>query len=55
MLITTAIVLLLALLFGKITFKEIKEYVRKRKDGRGNECTGGGSERGSGDRGKHAR
>ena len=38
MLIATAIVLILALLFGKITIKEIKEYVRKRKNGRGTDC-----------------
>jgi hypothetical protein len=38
MLIAAAIVLILALLFGKITIKEIKKYVRKRKNGRGTEC-----------------
>ncbi len=31
MLITTVIVLVLALIFGKITIKEIKEHVRKYK------------------------
>ena len=29
MLITLTIVVVIALLFGKITFKEVKEYVRK--------------------------
>ena len=32
MLITLTIVLVIALLFGKITFKEAKEYVRKHTE-----------------------
>jgi hypothetical protein len=41
MLILTIIVLILALLFGKITIKEIKEYVRKHREGNGADNTGG--------------
>ena len=41
MLILTTIVLILALLFGKITIKEIKEYVRKHREGNGADKTGG--------------
>ena len=41
MLILTTIVLILALLFGKITIKEIKEYVRKHREGNGADNTGG--------------
>jgi len=61
MLITLTIVLVIALLFGKITFKEAKEYVRKhteekrskegleeRKEdgGNGSEGSGAGKESG---------
>ena len=35
---------LVALLFGKISYKEIKEYVRKYKEGHGTECSGGDCE-----------
>ena len=41
MLITITIATIIAFLFGKITIKEIKEYVRKHKDGKG---AGGGSQ-----------
>ena len=41
MLILTAIVLITALIFGKITIKEIKEYVRKHREGNGADNTGG--------------
>jgi hypothetical protein len=40
MLITIAILTILGLLFGKITIKEIKEYVRKRKYGDRTDNTG---------------
>jgi hypothetical protein len=42
MLITlTIIALVIALIFGKVTTKEIKEYVRKHTEGRGKGCPGG--------------
>ena len=41
MLILTTLVLTLALIFGKITIKEIKEYVRKHREGNGADNTGG--------------
>ena len=41
MLIITTIVLILALIFGKITVKEIKEHVRKYRKGNGTGSTGG--------------
>lgn len=41
MLVLTALVLLAALIFGKITIKEIKEYVRKHREGNGADNTGG--------------
>ena len=41
MLILTTLVLIAALLFGKITIKEIKEYVRKHREGNGAANTGG--------------
>ena len=41
MLISIIVGLLLALIFGKITVKEIKEYVRKYTTRKGNDSTGG--------------
>ena len=41
MLITMIIATIVALLFGKITIKEIKEYVRKHREGNGADNTGG--------------
>ena len=48
MLISLIIVTLLALLFGKVTIKEIKEYVRKHQQG---DRTDNGADTGSGDSG----
>jgi hypothetical protein len=41
MLISIIVGLLLALIFGKITVKEIKEHVRKHTERKGNDNTGG--------------
>jgi hypothetical protein len=43
MLITMIIAAIVALLFGKITIKEIKEYVRKHTNESGNSQPGGNS------------
>ena len=48
MLISLIIVMLLALIFGKVTIKEIKEYVRKHQQG---DRTDNGVDTGSGDSG----
>ena len=48
MLISLIIVMLLALIFGKVTIKEIKEYVRKHQQG---DRTDNGADTGSGDSG----
>ena len=42
----------LTLLFGKISYKEIKEYVRKHTEGHGKECSGGECAGDSRDRGE---
>ena len=48
MLISLIIAMLLALIFGKVTIKEIKEYVRKHQQG---DRTDSGADTGSGDSG----
>jgi hypothetical protein len=48
MLISLTIAIIIALLFGKVTVKEIKEYVRKRTKGTGSDCSGTEGESGRG-------
>ena len=40
MIISLVVATLLAILFGRITIKEIKEYVRKHKDRTGRDSSG---------------